>query len=143
MITLKELRIGNYVLIHGAVQQVLMISSFADLIHTPSIGYKTGGDIQYIDCKDDEVEPIALTDKRMQEGGFLFHDYFKFWQRLDETPGKTMDMELDRDFTAMDFGRRPILKNIKNVHELQNLYFALKGRELPFVFDKKDVKVPA
>ncbi|HZH01881.1 MAG TPA: hypothetical protein VEY32_12405, partial [Flavisolibacter sp.] len=44
--------------------------------------------------------------------------------------GSGMEMELDIDYNAVDFLRRPILKDVKSIHSLQNLYFALLEKEL-------------
>jgi hypothetical protein len=39
-------------------------------------------------------------------------------------------MELDPDFWVLDFSHRRIGVEIKSLHQLQNLYFSLKGKEL-------------
>jgi hypothetical protein len=33
---------------------------------------------------------------------------------------------------VLDFMRKPILKKLTSLHQLQNIYFLLKGRELQF-----------
>lgn len=47
--------------------------------------------------------------------------------------GNGMEMELDQDYYVVDFLRRPLLKDVKSMHGLQNLYYALLGKELVFV----------
>jgi hypothetical protein len=31
-------------------------------------------------CASDQVQPVPLTDVILQQCGFIFHQYFKFWQ---------------------------------------------------------------
>ena len=80
------------------------------------------------ECKLKEVELVPLTDELLKECGFVYHDYFKFWQLI--TTGIRSEMDLSRDYEVIDFMRKPILKKLTSLHQLQNIYFLLKGREL-------------
>jgi hypothetical protein len=44
-----------------------------------------------------------------------------------------MEMELNREFNILDFLRRPILREVKSMHGVQNLYYVLLGKEISFV----------
>jgi len=39
-------------------------------------------------------------------------------------------MDIDSDYDVIDFMRKPVVKNLVSLHQLQNAYFMLKGREL-------------
>jgi len=76
----------------------------------------------------DQIEPVPLTDDVLKQCGFVYHDYFKFWQLI--TTGTRSEMDIDSDYDVIDFMRRPIIKSLASLHQLQNVYFMLKGREL-------------
>jgi hypothetical protein len=71
---------------------------------------------------------VPLTDDVLKQYGFVYHNYFKFWQHI--TTGITSEMDINSDYDVIDFMRRPIIKNMTSLHQLQNVYFMLKGREL-------------
>jgi hypothetical protein len=131
MIQITEFRIGNYLLVKGVVQQLGAIGIAGDDEGTgPIIGYFMEGVLHYEHASSERVQAVPLTDDLLQQCGFSFHNYFHYWQKLSEVLGTGVDMELDRDHTVVDFSHRPILKEIKYLHHLQNLYFALKRKEL-------------
>jgi hypothetical protein len=126
MISCYELRLGNWVLVNGNFQQVSMI---------------TGTTVSTIDAEDsseqaasnyglEKLEPIPLTDELLKECGFIYHHYFKFWQLV--TKGIRSEMDISPDYEVIDFMRKPVLKKLTSLHQLQNVYFMLKGRELKF-----------
>ncbi len=41
-------------------------------------------------------------------------------------------MDIDRDYNVIDFMRRPLVRSITSLHQLQNIYFSLKGKEIGF-----------
>jgi hypothetical protein len=41
-------------------------------------------------------------------------------------------MNISPDYEVIDFMRKPILRKLTSLHQLQNVYFMLKGRELNF-----------
>ena len=130
MIPFNELRIGNYVLVNNVVRKIAMVSSIDDSMNTPSVGYYLGEDLEYMDCNNSHLQPLPLSNELLADSGFLFHDYFHLWQKSRVGAVSGMEMELDQDFNVVDFLRRPILKEVKSMHGLQNLYFALLGKEL-------------
>ena len=131
MIKSSELRIGNWVLISG--------------------------DESTIDAYDlydwsDPIDPIPLTEEWLIKFGFedLSDGYifsidvdqtFKFdWQkrhklRLSSTSTNFTEWELSgylgEDKEAKHYA--PIATDVKYVHQLQNLYFALTGEELTII----------
>lgn len=75
-----------------------------------------------------QIEPVPMTDDVLKQCGFVYHDYFKFWQLV--TTGIRSEMDINSDYDVIDFMRRPIIKSLASLHQLQNVYFMLKGREL-------------
>ena len=67
-----------------------------------------------------------------------YHQHFNFWQLIN-TDGRRTEMDIDPDYTLIDFMRRPIVKNIASLHQLQNLYYMLFNKELDFDVDAKVV----
>jgi hypothetical protein len=132
MIPFNELRIGNYVLINAIIRKIALISGIEDKTQVPSVGYYVGEELQYIGCDSEQLKAVSLSDNELEKSGFSFDSYFKLWQKPKPTTGTGMEMELDRDFNVVDFMRRPLLKEVKSMHGLQNLYYALLGKELTF-----------
>jgi hypothetical protein len=133
MIPFSELRIGNYVLINAIIRKIAMISSVEDNKHIPTVGYYVGEDLRFINCDSKQLQAAPLSNSLLEQTGFLFDSYFKLWQKPRQASGTGMEMELDRDYSVVDYMRRPLLKEVKSMHGLQNLYYALLGRELTFV----------
>jgi hypothetical protein len=112
MIPQHELRIGNWVL----------EESSGDLFQI-----RKGIDI---DHHSKNYLPVPITPVVLEKYGFAFHDYFKLWQKNKIHSGAGPDMELDRDFWVLNFSHQRIGVELKSLHQLQNLYFFLKGKEL-------------
>jgi hypothetical protein len=126
MISCYELRIGNYVLVNENLQQVSAIN------HTTVFTFTPGENDEQVvsEYNLENIQPVLLTDDIIKQCGFVYHDYFKFWQLV--TTGIRSEMNLSPDYEVIDFMRKPILKKLTSLHQLQNIYFLLKGRELQF-----------
>ncbi len=128
MIPLQELRIGNFVIANDAIQQVSMIDQA-----TLMAAVKRPDDRQpYHQLSLDTIEPVILTDEILEQCGFRYHTYFKFWQLIESSDGIRSEMDIDNDYAIIDFMRKPIAKNLMALHQLQNSYFILKGKELGY-----------
>lgn len=126
MISCYELRIGNYVLVNENLQMISAINrTTASTLEVGKINKQVVSEYDL-----DNIEPVLLTDDIIKQCGFVFHDYFKFWQLI--TTGIRSEMNLSPDYEVIDFMRKPILKKLTSLHKLQNIYFLLKGRELQF-----------
>lgn len=126
MISCYELRIGNYVLVNENLQMISAINrTTASTLEVGKINKQVVSEYDL-----DKIEPVLLTDDIIKQCGFVFHDYFKFWQLI--TTGIRSEMNLSPDYEVIDFMRKPILKKLTSLHKLQNIYFLLKGRELQF-----------
>jgi hypothetical protein len=124
MISCYELRIGNYVLVDENLQQVSAVN------HTTASTLAVEDNNEQVASEHTlgNIQPIPLTDDILKECGFVYHDYFKFWQLI--TTGIRSEMNISPDYEVIDFMRKPILKKLTSLHQLQNIYFLLKGREL-------------
>src|SRR5690349_6417715 len=123
MISCYELRLGNHVLVSQNLLKVAAVT------HTTVLTIDAEGNTDVpTEDKLEEAELVPLTDELLKECGFVYHDYFKFWQLI--TTGIRSEMNLSPDYEVIDFMRKPILKKLTSLHQLQNIYFLLKGREL-------------
>jgi hypothetical protein len=132
MIPCHELRIGNYVLAEQAMQQVSMIdntTSSTKAVLFDTKGGETQTNKQY---KLESLQPIPLTEDILKQCQFVYHDYFKFWQLVSGTDENRSELDIDRDYNIIDFMRKPIVKKVASLHQLQNIYFMLKGKELAY-----------
>jgi len=130
MIQAHELRIGNYVLINGACQQVTSIDAGNNLTDSAKVAYCIGDVEEAAYCASANIQPLPISKEVLAGCGFEFHEYFKFWQK--KIDGRRTDMEINQDYDIIDFMRKPLVKKISSLHQLQNIYFALKGSELNF-----------
>jgi len=124
MISCYELRLGNRVLVNDHLQQVSVITGTTVF----TINLEENSEQAASEYSPESLQPVALTDEVLKDCGFVFHDYFKFWQLL--TTGIRSEMDIDRDYDVIDFMRKPIIKKLASLQQLQNVYFMLKGREL-------------
>jgi hypothetical protein len=127
MIPSNELRIGNYVLSEGNIERLSMINNRTSAVEVEEseTNEKTGLTLF-------SIQPVPLTDAVLQQCDFVYHDYFKFWQLINGKAENRSEMDIDRDYSIIDFMRRPVVKKLTSLHQLQNIYFLLKGKELLF-----------
>ena len=81
----------------------------------------------------DEAElllPITLSDEVLLLCGFSFNDYFKLWQKARKLPQAGTELEMDMAYNVRDFGYRYIGVKLTSLHQLQNLFFMLRGTEM-------------
>jgi len=124
---IQELRIGNYVEIIENLEkcnaQILSVGSnnFCDLTYnrpyTHFIGRYTGRNIS-------DIKPIPITDDILLKCGFDKNDNMF-------TDNKLVGIEIyDEDLHFRVLCGNYCLCVINNLHQLQNLYYALTGEEL-------------
>lgn len=126
MIPYQELRIGNYVLVDKKKQQVAMV----DQRSSKAAMFSTDETATNAEFTLDVLMPIALTDDVLVQCGFAYHDYFKFWQLIEGVEANRSEMDIDSDYNIIDFMRKPVVKRMTSLHQLQNVYYMLKGKEL-------------
>jgi hypothetical protein len=132
MITANELRIGNLVKWEEYILPIKSIdyeSVYVKLNEELRIIYKT----KYLYLFINELEPVPLTEERLLKFGFESKDGY-------------LELYIHENLSIIYVGYLALFINgvmiqINNtdsdkVHQLQNLYFALKGEELTIKEDK-------
>lgn len=130
MINANELRIGNWVSVHGNTQKITLIS--AGEIRT-DWGYPENI------FEETYIDPIPLTTEILEKAGFESGGHYnQLWLYL---PDRTISLVYRRDNKSISFVNddsdnfpyvsRVELNHIQFLHQVQNLYFALTGEELP------------
>lgn len=111
----QELRIGNLVTVFEDKIQIKVeyLSKDCVCIEEPNEVYGQN------EFALDKVNPIPLTEEWLLKFGFNGRDYGKY----SLIKGMFFDWQNGLD-------SEPLAKNIKHVHQLQNLYFALTQTEL-------------
>ena len=113
----NELRIGNWVFDSDQLEKFTIES---DTLFEESDG----------DCMDKHIKPIPLTEEWLDEFGFEYDDIFEYVD-FDATYSKEL---LDGEFLNIRIPSFTTLDiygvELKYVHQLQNFYFALTGKEL-------------
>lgn len=76
MISCSELRIGNYVMADISLREVSAINNT-----TVSAVYNEKNSEQLSSGHSlENILPVPLTNAHLEQCGFIYHDYFKFWQ---------------------------------------------------------------
>lgn len=130
MISCYELRIGNYVLADNKMQRIAMIDpqSIQTTLMPASAAEKyTESNASH---SLDSIAPVPLTDDILLQCQFVYHNYFKFWQLVTGNEEGRSEIDIDPDYNIIDFMRKPVVKKVASLHQLQNIYFMLKGKEL-------------
>jgi len=126
MIKVKELRIGNYV----------MCALKTDALHTDFIGrirsiHKDAVNIQSELCTDifeDEIYPIPLTEELLLKCGFKNKcEGVENWYEKPMPSIGCLIWIKDKGYLT-DVSEE--ILNIRYMHQLQNLHFAITGKEL-------------
>lgn len=117
----EELRIGNYVFdFDGKAKQIHETATYPK-----DYGFEDVVKIEGVCLLISEIEPIPLTEEWLLSFGFVFYDDFDSWILNYKHLMKEFIIRSDFIVSDMEF-----VPNIKYVHKLQNLYFALTGEEL-------------
>jgi len=126
MINTTELRIGN-IIKHagtGSLGVVIEICPFG-------VKCKFSNELTYIDAE--EYEPIAVTEEWLKNFGFIEEPENEFVVRFNQLVFIIHKNLITGEFICMSVLHYSF--RIKKVHQLQNLFFALTGKELSLVKD--------
>jgi len=104
----NELRLGNYILTSGGRLISVTIENIVKVAKNIS-----------------EYKPIPLTEEWIIGLGFGKHDSTTF-----EKNGYYFDLEDTTFYNDWPSNASTLNKNVKYLHQIQNLYFALTGEEL-------------
>lgn len=134
----QELRINNYLKCNGLLIIVEAIS--VDSIYGKVLDVGLATSFLY---KINDVAPVLLNDELFAKNGFILREELDdngevsksaFYKEGDEFLFIPIDGEYYLAvFDEHDFGYIPGCKPIKYLHELQNIYFELKGEEIKII----------
>ena len=120
----KDLRIGNYVSVEGIITEVVAICDTGiDLV-----GVRTPH-ARVVERSLTDIKPVSLDDKALQHCVFDKHgkhiigiDNHSYYLKLH-----------DGYIVLLNKKNDPVIHfwDVRYLHQLQNLYFALKGKEMP------------
>ena len=136
----KDYRIGNWVECFG-VRQIIAIEEKKIKLdkEKTSKGVTSSINFEWCPISSTSLNPIPLTKQVLVDCGFEKHFYENsdlFFLRINTlTHGNISAYSNQKGFfidlgttTGYHFGTT----NVKNLHQLQNLYFALTGQELEY-----------
>jgi hypothetical protein len=127
----NELRVGNWVNseLRGEVYTILVngicsyginetINEFEGVFKKPM-------------CDEGSIEPIPLNEEWLKRFGFEGHPYNSDWMCVDVNGGELQLTKAGLSVCYLAHGQPfNIGVSCKHVHQLQNLYHALTGKEL-------------
>ena len=125
MTKITDIRIGNSLLLYNEVVKVTEIGFKDDDFYLRAEGKKNG---YYID----QFEPIELYEDTLFNNGFKKSNEFGFYLYLDEITRLTLSRQPDGRINCKMLIHKNIfdINHIKYLHQLQNLYWCLVGKEL-------------
>jgi hypothetical protein len=143
IIELKELRIGNYLLFKGEIIHVTTLTLDVDDESEDTIGFCKLGQI-HNEVSDwnrslfTDIERIPLTNNWTSENGLsigrlglktgIGYGFAGNFSLYLEDNGTSCEVYIEQYSEG-----RELLPDIKYVHQLQNLFFSLIGRELKVI----------
>lgn len=137
----QELRVGNIVKIDdeylGPIEgKVTSLNEKAEVELLLSVNK---GNIRYFRCGADDIFPISITEELLTKIGFILPEHKEFYVMFSIN-GKDNSIRLTRYFNlwnAKIFASHPevvmlehTIKGLRFVHELQNAYYLVTGKEL-------------
>jgi hypothetical protein len=130
-----DLRIGNYVIFKSIQMVTLNQNGKYENYEEPHQLHQiqiSSNDFEYIEKGQSEYRPIPLTEEWLLKFGFERHhsDYSNSVIYIKDVPNNN---EFKWGVYPLELGSGFIInksKNLKYVHQLQNLYFALTEEEL-------------
>lgn len=135
MISCSDLRIGNVIMANNRLRKVTMINNDQTLTRQSVIGLENMNNDENNSQAAEQIQPVPLNEAILEQCGFTYQSHFRFWQLINTEQGRT-EMDIDSDYNLIDFMRRPIIKNIAWLHQLQNIYYVLLNKELYFDLDR-------
>lgn len=129
----QELSIGNLVCYNGKVVKVEQVTKH-------KIGYHTKPNETRMNyARLCEIEPIPITEEWLTEIGFILPEHKEFYV-MCRINGKDNSIRLTRYFNLWNaeiFASHPevvmlehTIKGLRFVHELQNAYYLVAGKEM-------------
>lgn len=135
----EELRIGNYVKIDSGIGKVVSLMSNTFCNECANDDYNITiemGDGTFREEEETKVEGIPLTEEILLNCGFekINHIYgYSFYSfnrnsLEDEKVYMPLDVYLNPNYAKI--AKFTVQQNVEYVHQLQNLFYAINGKEL-------------
>lgn len=129
----RELRIGNIMSYKGKIVWVTHLSldiddEYQDLIGFVELGKSTDEHMDWNRTLNLDLKRIPLTPEWLERCAFIHDDGDKKWYKSGSHVGPIYFI-YQATYGLQGLGTHPG-NNIKYLHQLQNLYFALTGTEL-------------
>lgn len=121
---IKDLRIGNTVLFATTEAEILGITS-------ESIKYRYEDNLGKLprECMIQGIAGLKLTKDHLKRFGFILMQESEYTLNTYEMDGFQL-WDKNGDFKELVYSSNREFVQLRTVHELQNLFFALKGKEL-------------
>jgi len=130
---IQDLRLGNYIELRYENEGYCEVISI-DKNGCIDVEYPDGEIIYDRECKFENHEPIPLTEEWLLKFGFIkhHHDYINSMENLVLMLREIETNEWIYKLYPIELGtaQQPKAVNIKSIHQLQNLYFALTSEDL-------------
>src|SRR5207244_99813 len=117
-----------YILVDDIIRRVRSIKNDESATPISYIGFENNNSCEYEAANSERLAAVPISNELLRELGFTFHDYHKTWQH--ERPQKTTTIEQNTEYSAMDFSHRTLVKHVKYLHLLQNLFYSVQQQEL-------------
>lgn len=131
MINANEFRIGNYCKDNLSGEWLLVDEIIKSENGNHVIGFFVVNREKYPLPNGWQAEPINLTPEILEKAGFLMLSKNEFvFNRYSVRKEKRLDNPVWEVYLLGNDATFHWFRNIKHLHQLQNLYFALTGTEL-------------
>ena len=134
MIACHDLRTGNIVLVNNRLRRIVMISNSETLTDQSMVAVESTNNEGNETYSFQDIQPVPMNEAILEQCHFIYQQHLKFWQFIN-TDGIRTEMNIDDDYNLIDFMRKPIVKKISSLHQLQNIYYMLFNKELDFDLD--------
>lgn len=118
MLNANELRLGNWVSETNSKGKTFYVQINIDFLETLVV-------------EPDVFDPVPLTPEILEKCGFKPHDKFDYFKNYLALGHKGSSNYVVAEFDRIDGQGHLLRRGISYLHQLQNLYFALTGQELP------------
>ncbi|GAA4335500.1 hypothetical protein [Flaviaesturariibacter amylovorans] len=128
MIQINDYRIGNFIWVDRALRSICLINADEGFEGAPYVGFSGCEEHPYESCASPRVEAAPLSEAVLRAVGFAASPRV----RLHAVPltGNYL-LELDSARPEPGCTQPALRRTVRHLHEVQNLYHALHGAELP------------
>lgn len=127
----EELRIGNLIMKDDEAFTVTGV--------TPRyVSYEHSGELTF-NFRLEDVQPILITHEWLEKFGWVWNEECKSYEKYPNGDTRmNLSLEIGGSYTMFNYVLKAVIaERIYYVHQLQNLYFALTGKELQLTTDKQ------